>query len=834
LSIEKSLENLERLNDKYRDKNQNEANTRFQIIDKILKYTFFWPDSNIYLEEKTNVGFMDYRLIDNNDKTQLVIEAKKEKINFNFSQYKEIRNNKIKVKILLKDINCEKTIRQVKDYCTDIGCNYACITNGHEWAFFRIYIEGKSWLDGNAYIISSLEQYIQNFSEINNYLTYNKIVKEYSFNKLFDSVEHTSIERYEPKLEINGYSEQIQNNHIEAKIKGYFDKYFGEIRDIDKELLKECYVTERGYTINFDKVTNIIEDALSPYMIQKENLQNIEINDCNNTFSDRILRIVVEDKKSKVLILFGGKGSGKSTFLVSLFNSERNLDIAKYSIISRVDLLKVSNDKESIKREIFSKLIKTLDVDNILSGTIEGLISLFHDKFEIELKQTLNGLSETSETFILKRNELLNSYKKNNWYCLAKLADYLRSKQKAIIINIDNTDQFDQSLQDYCFSLANELSQKLQCISIISLREERYTTSEIHGYLDAYEKNGFHISSPDPRQVFLKRLSFIQNKINNEDKITNEYKNDINILFNILNENLLNEDSEFNKFMTAATHGNIRQGLDLFKKYLFSNYTNVKEMIIKRKWEITLHQVIKPIMIPIYRFYDEKISNSIPNIFRLRSNGNSSHFTAYRILNKLAIRNDTYMSIYELKSYFINTFSMEDDFILNMDILLKRGMIESENGLDKYSEDLQQIKISSFGLYMQDTIFKDFAYLELISSDLAVVDKQIANQIVTFSNRDYDLLKKAQNDDLDEKSDNKIRYQRVKIRIAKVEKLCEYLKEQELLEVKKYSLNPEFLISEKIKDCFKDKKHDIDRSAVKTLNITKEIDSNRNGIKKLD
>ena len=116
---------------------------------------------------------------------------------------------------------------------------------------------------------------------------------------------------------------------------------------------------------------------------------------------------------------------------------------------------------------------------------------------------------------------------------------------------------------------------------------------------------------------------------------------------------------------------------------------------------------------------------------------------------------------------------MDDDFILNIDLLLKRGLIESENGLDKYNENLQQVKISSFGYYMQDVIYKDFTYLELISSDLIVIDKQVSNQIITLSNKDYALLKKAQGNNIDEQSDNEMRYKRIGIRISKVDKLCE-------------------------------------------------------------
>jgi len=831
--MEQSLINLERLNSKYKDKTLNEAATRFKIIDKIIKKTFFWPDSNIEVEDKNNEGFTDYRLVDK-DKTFLVIEAKREKIDFNFSEYQDIKNNKIKVKLLMKDISAKETIEQVKNYCNDIGCNYACITNGHEWAFFRTYIDGKSWLDGNAYVLSSLQDMIDKFQDVNKYLTYNKIVKEYSFNKFFDGIEYTSNERYEPKLSINGYEEQIQNNHIEGIIKGYFDKYFGEIRAIDEELLQECYVAERGYSLNFNKVTMLLEDALSPYMAQKESLKNIEVKEHSDSFSDEILKTIIKEKKSKVLILFGGKGSGKSTFLVSLFNDKKNMNIRDHSIISRVNLLKISNDKEAVKQEVYRQLKESLDIDNILNGTTEELINLFQDKFDIELKQSLSGLDSNGEMFIMKRNELLSQFKNDDMYCLIRLSKYLRERQKAVIINIDNTDQLDQSLQDYCFSLANELSQKLHCISIISLREERYISSNIEGYLDAYEKNGFHISSPNPQQVFLKRLNFIQNKINNEKIISKKYIQDINILFQILKNNLEDNESEFNKFMTAATHGNIRQGLELFRNVLFSNYTNVNEMIIQKNWIIQLHQIIKPIMIPIYRYYNENTSTSIPNIFRLRSNNNSSHFTACRILNILATKNDTYMSIYELKSNFIEIFNMEDDFILNIDILLKRGMVESENGLDKYSEHLQQIKISSFGYYMQDVIFKEFAYLELISSDLSVVDKQVSNQIITYSNKDYDLLKQSQESNIKEQVSNQIRYKRIQVRIGKVDQLCKYFATQEKLEVAKFGLDGNSLISTKLIQSFESQKRGIENSARKNLNIKREVAKNKHGIKKLE
>ncbi|TLT06213.1 hypothetical protein FE243_08695 [Aliarcobacter thereius] len=831
MSFENSMKILENLQKKISEEDLNEADTRFHIIDEIIKNILFWPQANIKLEKHTNEGYIDYILNNDNGKTFLVVEAKKISIKFAFSTFKEITNNKIKVKILMKDENTKIAIEQVKRYCNDIGCNVACITNGEEWAFFRTFIDGKQWQDGNAYILTSIDDFISEFNFINQNLTYKKVVNDFSFKKLFESTQCTSVERYKPKDTISGYKEQIQNNKIENLIGGYFEKFFGAIKEHDTELLKECYVNERGFKINFDKVTNLLEDALSPFMKDNLHLKNIDISGNSDSFSDNIIELIKKEKKEKVIVLFGGKGSGKTTFLVNLFNSDRNKKIKENSVICYINLLDIANDKESIKSEIIDKLLEKLDVDNLLKQDNEILIKLFEDRYNIALKQELDGLDINGETFNLKRNDLLKEYRKDYMYCLERLSKYLKNSRKAIIINIDNTDQFNQELQDYCFSFANELSKKLYCISIISLREEKYSTSNIKGYLDAYEQNGFHISSPNPKDVFIKRINFIENKIKSDRKIDLKKFKKIEILFSILKANLNNENSEFNKFLTAATHGNIRHGLELFKSFLFSRYTNIDEMIIQQNWTIVLHQIIKPIMIPTYRYYSEDTPPfSIPNIYKLRSEHNSSHFTAYRILKKLSVNSEAYKSIYELEDFFHTTFDMKEDFRENINILLERGLVESENGYTKYSEDIQSIKITSFGYYMHTTIFKDFTYLELISCDISVTDLNTSNNIVSLSNQEYKLLKSNQyNTDTDEES-NTIRFDRLQIRLNKVRKLCEYFKKEEQKELSFYEINDNS-ISNFLIQSFNEQEERIQRSAKRNLNINCRT---KNGIQKLD
>src|SRR5690606_21557736 len=85
---------------------------------------------------------------------------------------------------------------------------------------------------------------------------------------------------------------------------------------------------------------------------------------------------------------------------------------------------------------------------------------------------------------------------------------------KGPIVVIDNTDQY-RRLQEYCFTIAQQIAKKLTCLVVISMREERFYASTIHGVLDAYQNSGFHLGSPSPQNVFLRRIQFALKLLSN-------------------------------------------------------------------------------------------------------------------------------------------------------------------------------------------------------------------------------------------------------------------------------------------------------------------------------
>jgi hypothetical protein len=134
------------------------------------------------------------------------------------------------------------------------------------------------------------------------------------------------------------------------------------------------------------------------------------------------------------------------------------------------------------------------------------------------------------------------------------------------------------------------------------------------------------------------------------------------------------------------------------------------------------------------------------------------------------------MSVAELLGYFADVFNMVDDFVANLDLLLKRGMIESENRIDSFSEAVEQIKITSYGMYMLNELAFDFTYFDLVCTDAGIYDEAVSNYLVEAARKEYNYFNKGQ------------RVERVKVRLDRVENFLKYLNGEEMRERDVYSL----------------------------------------------
>jgi len=798
-------------------RSRNEAETRHKIIDFIVHDFLSWPKNRVAVEEYINPGYADYILKKENGDDLLFIEAKKEGLYFDIPvAYSSTEiSSYISIQKLISDENISKALKQVRNYCFDTGCEYAAITNGHEWIFFKTFERGKRWDELQAFVIRKLNFFIDEYTKATNALSYTAITENASLSSLLTTFKPKDRSIFYPKEKILTYSHPITSNRLASTLRPLANNYFGVISDDDADFMDKCYVSQREYRATFDGMQTLLHDSLTPYF-EEYGVQQLEDSGKGGQLGGRLTKNLKKGRKGEVLVLFGGKGAGKSTFIKRLLHHNQPKWLRDHAVVSIIDLLKVPENKDVIREHIWKNLVSSLDKDLILDGDREAVLQqLFSDKYEVAKKQNLAGLDPSSEAYNLKLNELISLWKEDHIYCAKRLVDYWGVESKGAIVVVDNTDQYSSEVQDYCFTSAQEISSKLECVVLISMREERFYDSKIHGVLDAFQNSGFHISSPNPAEVFKKRLNYTINLLSNDTRrdekighIDSDLARDCKVYLNIMCEEFSNHKSPLTSFLAACSHGDTRLSLDLFSSFLLSGYTNVDEMISAGSWNFQIHQVIKPVMIPNRYFYDESLSD-IPNIYQLRSNRHASHFTGLRILRKISKGSDktspSYHSIAELKAFFSEVFNMVDDFEKNVDVLLKHSFIESNNRLDSYSSEVDSIKVTNYGLYMINELAFYFTYLDLICTDCGMYVEKTSNYLCEAARKEYSLFNKGD------------RLQRVQVRLERAEHFIEYLCGEENREKEFYSLDmPESeMFTFKIKANFSTEKVRVMKSAKK-------------------
>lgn len=802
----------------YEGRNLNEADTRHKIIDVVLHDVLSWPRNQVACESYINPGYSDYLLRKPSGDPLLFIEAKKEGIYFKlpYAFSRDVLARHISVSALLTTTEIKDAMQQVFTYCISEGCEYAAITNGHEWIFFKVFERGRSWKSMKAFVVSGLHYFCDKYVDAVNIFGYTALTDHASLSNLLSV--HSSPQRdiYYAKDRISAYNEEVNANRFAPRLRPLVERYFGVIRDNDIDFMNQCYVSVREYDRTYKGVYSLIRDSLSPYF-KKRAVKDFDDDEHGGLFGKKLARNLQRDRKNELIVLFGGKGAGKSTFLRKLLYHKPPSYLAKHSKISIVDLLNVPEDEGLIRRDIWEQIIAQLDQESILKGDRGQLLYLFDDKYDLAKKQVLYGLDVNSEAYNVRLNELVSRWLEDREYCAEKLSTYWRRRHKGVIVVIDNSDQFSTECQDFCFSAAREVSARLGCLVIISMREERYYSSKIHGILDAFSFSGFHISSPFPELVFQRRIDYVLDILKKKETyepllgdVSPAQISEFRRFFKIFSNAFRDASSPLNKFLAACAHGNIRLALDLFKGFMLSGYTNVDEMTSRPNWTISVHQVVKPVMVPDRFFYDEKKS-AIPNLFQVRSKRNGSHFTAIRLLRMLIEGEDPsnppYVSVVQLRDYFSDTFNMAEDFERNLDVLLRYGFVEANNRLDAYSQSVDNVKITNYGLYVLDELAFFFAYLDLVCIDCGVFEENMAHYFVIAANDDYKLFRRFQ------------KLERVQQRLDKTEEFLKYLIREEKKEAEMYMYpGADLLISEDAMEKFKLERGRVLKSAAKYKN----------------
>jgi ABC-type lipoprotein export system ATPase subunit len=619
-------------------------------------------------------------------------------------------------------------------------------------------------------------------------------------------------ELYYPKSGISHYDSPVNKNIYASHLEPLSKLFFADIDAADESMMQHCYVYSQGTPEVEKQIRSEIEDIITTYF-KADGAVEVKRSKLGSPLTRRLKDSLTEDS-SDVVILFGGKGAGKSTFLKRLFFFDQPQDLKLHSFPIIIQFLKTDQNRERITSKAWEKIVENMDLNKILQGSIEKVADLFSDRMEIAEKQDLSAYDKTSKEYKIERNKLIAEWKKDQVYVAKCLQNYWRANGKGIIIAFDNTDQLPPKLQDHCFLLAQNVASNLSCITLISMREERYCRARTMGVLDAYHNSGFHLSSPSLFDVFHKRLKFAVDTLKQDKNGTARllkgdapYESIIKFYSRCLSQ-FNDPENALTKFLRECSRDNVRMALEFFRQFTTSGYTHIQEMIASPRWTVSSHQAIKPMMVPERHNYDEDKS-LIPNIFQCRTANGGSHFTGIRILRMLrtgAKKNSeqgAYRNVDSICLEFDSKFGMLEDAQECLDCFLRHGIIEANNRLDAFSVEMMseeyrddeevrfiradEFRITAFGVYLYDCLCRTFSYIELTSLDCGVSDESLYEDFCLSADKERMYAVNGNKKD------------RLDLRVDRANKFIEYLTQEELRETNDFLLGEGNSIMDDIK-----------------------------------
>lgn len=755
----------------------SEEDTRANILDRVIHEVLGWPRDCVHREVYVNPGYLDYSL--SVGKPIIVVEAKRSGTSFVFPYTKKaLKTFKISGS-LCTDKEIKSAVEQTQRYCSEKGIRFGITTNGYSFIVFRAIMEGMAWRDGNAIAFTSPKEVQGRFTDFWNLLSYSS-VSDGNLDEAFRPSAAETREYHRPVQMILEADAPYARNPLNVALRPYVEKFFGDIASQDDiKILEHCYVHSRPIQIIDENLKLAITDYLPAFASGATQLKTgpgFEGGEVEEHVRRALKKSYLRDM---VVLLMGGIGSGKSTFLKRFFKvvvpdlvGDDGPAIEIY-----VDFLGAPDSEEELQDFFWRR------VASILKERVPSILKrvALEEIFDGQLSMLREVYSGSTERLAQKIEDELYRLASNNQELSEASLQYCVARGRLPVIVFDNVDQLGLDAQIEIFSCAQRLAQRKYCMSILVLREESYCAAQMQKHLTAYTIRPYHLSSPNFRKLIRIRIDFASNAAKYEQKknlLTDAGydKQQVIDFFRLLRDSIFQQSRNIVRLVESVSFGNARIALDLLNAFITSGATNMSKILEKFNlyggYTVPFHEFAKSVILGDYRYYKESRS-FIMNVFNVSDKRHSSHFTTLRILNYLALTHGSsrdkegFASLQDLLTNIVDIFDNEQDCLVNIYrlIALRRQLIELDTRRTDTLEGASSIRITSAGLYYLKFFVNSFSYLDLVWHDTPFNDRGVA--VV--------LHRQIQTTDMNK-------------RFIRVESFLDYLNTEEMVELGKYGL----------------------------------------------
>ncbi|MEQ9073674.1 MAG: hypothetical protein RLP09_07420 [Sandaracinaceae bacterium] len=724
-----------------------ESDTRAKLVTRILTRVLGWPEPQIDRETVTNSGYIDYVLKAPNP--LLLVEAKRVGKTFVFPAEKKRR------RYALSGLRSEKSgvgkaVRQVRQYADDQGVEYACASNGTQWIIFRAITRGAPWSKGKGVVFRNLHDIYENFTEFWNLISFEAVGMQ-SLRAEFARDATPRLEFRRPIASLPWGDAKEARNPLSNQLQPIVNAFFKDLTGVDQDsLLERCYVHDRRVEGLVDQVQDVVLDTI-PNFAANAGFQDLaESRERSGALDSEFRRAVALGQYGTTVLLLGGVGCGKTTFIHRFLRLTARDLLADRCVWFSVPFTEapVSSEEfgEYARRSILTSLRERYP--ELVPKKLTQLRQIYDD----EITELRSGVWELYDDRERRDREarFLEERVASAHHCDAVLK-HLRRSGRAIAIVLDNIDQRLPDEQVRVFLLGHELCRALDAIVMVALREESYFRADQAGAFNAYHNLRYHIASPDPRKVLIRRIDYTTRLFRRGEadlreatgSLTSFDTHALSTIFRLVRSSVTDNPAIVN-FIDAMGGGDTRAALDMFNTFMVSGATHFTRMLeqtrIGRGWTIAEHEFVKAVMLGDYQFYRGDRSEVL-NLFEISGSPRASNLTCLRVLYYLRKRQGElhaegpgFVNLLELSRAFEDTFGSSDDLHFHLIRLIQKRLVETDNRQVEGLVSVKSIAATRKGLYYINTLAGRFQYLQLASMDTPIWHSQVEHQIRRFAN----------------------------------------------------------------------------------------------------
>ncbi|NYG46419.1 hypothetical protein GGD67_003890 [Bradyrhizobium sp. IAR9] len=464
---------------------------------------------------------------------------------------------------------------------------------------------------------ADIDPYSEKFSDLQTFMGWDALNAE--FTRLSALIKPTRY--WKPRRLVGGASIQddvVGLNSFGATISADFAHVFNPVRREDR-----AYVAKEGYvpSVRRDRYVEPIDKVMrasSPRSQAEAQLIDTGApNEINNAFGKQ------RQLEHQVLLIVGGAGAGKTTFIDRLQEVSLSKDVREGTVWVHINMnpapISPNEVYDFLRREIVTGLrtaYSDLDFDDFT--TLQSIYSVEANRFKKGLGKLLEGdpSKYNDELYKVLKEADTNLHTKAICHC----RHLGNERNKLVVLVLDNCDKRTLSEQLLMFEAAQWVQKEFRALVVLPLRDETYDNFRDRPPLDTAQKDlVFRIESPPFHHVLVTRIQLALNQLAksapkslkfdlpNGFKVEYAAADQAYYLTSIV-RSIFEYDYQIRRMLDGLSGRNLRLAFELFQEFCSSGHISEDHIVNIRQrqgdYTLPLSVVLTILLRKSFRFYD--------------------------------------------------------------------------------------------------------------------------------------------------------------------------------------------------------------------------------------